>query len=66
MDETSVNLTYTRRYSRALGGQRVDAAVPLRTGPNVTVVATLSVQGAEAIMKLDGALNTASFIFYLE
>ena len=66
VDETSVNLTYTRRYGRAPGGQRVDAAVPLRTGPNVTVVAALSTQGVEAVMELDGALNTASFAVYLE
>jgi transposase len=66
VDETSVNLTYTRRYGRALGGQRVDAAVPLRNGPNVTVVAALSAQGVEAVMELDGAVNTASFAVYLE
>lgn len=66
VDETSVNLTYTRRYGRAPGGQRVDAAVPLRNGPNVTVVATLSAQGMEAVMELDGAVNTASFAGYLE
>jgi transposase len=66
VDETSVNLTYTRRYGRALGGQRVDAAVPLRNGPNVTVIAALSAQGVEAVMELEGALNTASFVVYLE
>lgn len=65
VDETSVNLTYTRRYGRALGGQRVDAAVPLRNGPNVTIVAALSAQGVEAVMELEGALNTASFAVYL-
>ncbi|MGI4832710.1 MAG: hypothetical protein ACRYFK_04535 [Janthinobacterium lividum] len=42
VDETRVNLTYTRRYGRAPGGQRVEAAVPLRKGPNVTMVAALS------------------------
>lgn len=66
VDETSVNLTYTRRYGRAAGGQRVDAAVPLHNGPNVTVVAALSAQGVEAVMELDGAVNTASFAVYLD
>ena len=42
VDETSVNLTYTRRYGRGAGGRRVDAAVPLHTGPNVTVMAALT------------------------
>ena len=66
VDETSVNLTCTRRYGRAPGGQRVDAAVPLHNGPNVTVVAALSAQGVEAVMELEGAVNTASFTVYLE
>ncbi|MGI4735606.1 MAG: hypothetical protein ACRYG7_10545 [Janthinobacterium lividum] len=61
VDETSVNLTYTRRYGRAPGGQRVDAAGPLYNGPNMTVVAALSAQAVEAVMELDGAINTASF-----
>lgn len=65
VDETSINLTYTRRYGRAAGGQRVNAAVPLHNGPNVTLVAALSAQGVEAVMELDGALNTASFAVYL-
>jgi len=66
VDETSVNLTYTRRYGRATGGRRVDQAVPLHNGSNVTVVAALTAQGVEAVMELDGALNTASFVAYVE
>lgn len=66
VDETSVNLTYTRRYGRAVGGQRVDAAVPLHNGPNVTIVAALSAQGIEAVMELEGAVNMTSFAVYLE
>lgn len=66
VDETSVNLPYTRRYGRAPGGRRVNAAVPLHNGPNVTVVAALSAQGVEAVMELDGAVNTARFAAYLD
>jgi len=66
VDETSVNLTYTRRYGRAAGGRRVDQAVPLHQGPNVTVVAALTSQGLEAVLELDGAVNTASFVAYVE
>lgn len=40
--------------------------MPLRNGPNVTVVAALSAQGVEEVMELDGAVNTASFAVYLE
>lgn len=66
VDETSVNLTYTRRYGRASGGRRVDQAVPLHNGPNVTVVAALTPGGVEAVMELDGAVDTASFVAYVE
>jgi hypothetical protein len=66
VDETSVNLTYTRRYGRAPGGQRVDQAVPLHNGPNVTLIAALTTQGLEAVMELDGAVNAAWFAVYLE
>ena len=66
VDETSLNLTYTRRYGRAVGGRRVDQAVPLHNGPNVTLIAALTGQGLEAVMELDGAVNTASFRVYLE
>lgn len=65
-DETSVNLTYTRRYGRAVGGQRVNQAVPLRNGPNVTIIVALTPQGPEAAMELDGAVNAASFAVYLD
>ncbi|WP_201987737.1 hypothetical protein [Hymenobacter rubidus] len=66
MEETGVNLTYTRRHGRAPAGRWVDTAVPLHNGPNVTVVAALSAQGVEAVMELDGAVNTAGFAGYLD
>lgn len=66
VDETSVNLTYTRRYGRAPGGQRVDQPVPLHSGPNVTVIAALTTRGVEAVMELDGAVNAAAFAVYLD
>jgi transposase len=64
--ETSVNLTYTRRYGRALGGRRVNQAVPLHPGPNGTVVAALTPHGLEAVRERDGAVNTTRFVAYVE
>ena len=61
-----MNLTYTRRYGRAPGGQRLDQAVPLHHGPNLTVVAALTPKGLEAVLALDGAVNRARFAVYLE
>lgn len=66
MDEPSLTLPYPRRYGRALGGQRVAAAVPRPNGPNVTGVAARSAQGVEAVLALDGAVNTASLALYLD
>lgn len=66
VDEAGVNLTYTRRYGRAVGGRRVRQGVPLHGGPNVTVVGALSVHGLEAVMMLDGALNQDGFATYLD
>ncbi len=66
VDEAGVNLTYSRRYGRAVGGRRVRQGVPLHGGPNVTVVGALSVHGLEAVMTLDGALNQDSFAAYLD
>ncbi|QKG54068.1 transposase [Hymenobacter sp. BRD67] len=66
VEETRVNLTYTRRNGRAPGRQRVDAAVPLHNGPNVTVIAARSAPGVEAVMELDGAVNKASFAVSVE
>ncbi|MGI4835903.1 MAG: transposase [Janthinobacterium lividum] len=65
VDETSVNLTYTRRYGQAVGGARLRQGAAKHTGPNVTVVGALTVRGLEAVTELDGALDAASFTLYI-
>ena len=65
VDETGLHLAFARRYGRAPGGQRVGQGVPLRVGTPVTLVGALTVNGLEAVMSLDGALNAASFAVYL-
>lgn len=66
VDETSTNLTYCRRYGRAPGGQRVNQAVPLHSGPNVTLIAALTPRGLGAAMTVSGAVNGDVFAAYLE
>ena len=66
VDETSTNLTYGRRYGRAPGGQRLDQAVPLHGGPNVTLIAALTPDGLGALVSVDGAVNGAVFAAYLD
>ena len=66
VDETGLHLAFARRYGRAPGGRRVGQGVPLRVGTPVTLVGALTVNGLEAVMSLDGALNAASFAVYRE
>ena len=66
VDETSTNLTYCRRYGRAPGGQRLDQAVPLHGGPNVTLIAALTPDGLGALLSVDGAVNGDVFAAYLD
>lgn len=66
VDETSTNLTYCRRYGRAPGGRRVGQAVPLHSGPNVTLIAALTTHGLGAAMTVGGAVNGDVFAAYLE
>ena len=66
VDETSTNLTYGRRYGRAPAGRRLDQAVPLHGGPNVTLIAALTPDGLGALMSVDGAVNGDVFAAYLD
>ena len=66
VDETSTKLTYCRRYGRAPAGQRLDQAVPLHAGPNVTLIAALTPDGLGALMSVDGAVNGDVFATYLD
>lgn len=65
LDETGLRLDYSRRYGRAVGGQRVGGAVPLKRGRSLTLIGALSVHGLKAVQVLEGALNYRSFAFYV-
>ena len=66
VDETSTNLTYCPRHGRAPAGRRLDQAVPLHAGPNVTLIAALTPDGLGALMSVDGAVNGDVFAAYLD
>ena len=66
VDETSTNLPYCRRYGRAFGGQRLGQAVPLPSGPNVTVSAALTPEGLGALCSVNGAVTGEVFAGYLD
>lgn len=65
LDETGLRLDACRRYGRALGGQRVGQAVPLKRGPSLTLIGTLSAQGLGAVQLFEGALNYERFALYV-
>lgn len=65
LDETGLRLDYTRRYARALGGQRVGQAVPLKRGRSLTLIGALSVRGLHGVQVLTGALTHQSFALYI-
>lgn len=66
VDETSTHLSYCRRYGRAPAGRRLDQAVPLHGGPNVTLLAALTPDGLGALLSVNGAVNGEVFAAYLD
>jgi transposase len=66
VDESGVNLAMTRVYGRAPRGQRVVGSVPQNYGSNITMLGSLSVNGLEAMMTVDGATDGEVFSIYVE
>jgi transposase len=61
IDASGVHLAMTRLYGRAPKGERVVGTVPQNYGQNVTMLGALSVQGLQAVMTVDGPMDTAVF-----
>jgi transposase len=66
IDESGVNLAMTRLYGRAPKGERVVGTVPQNYGPNVTMLGALGAHGLQAVMTVDGPLDTAVFRAYIK
>ena len=66
IDETWATTAMARRYGRARRGQRVVAAVPHGHWKTTTFVAALRHDGLSAPCVLDGAINGARFLAYVE
>jgi transposase len=64
LDETGRRLDYARTHGRAVGGQCVRGAVPLRRGRSYTLIGTLSGRGLGALQLLRQPLNKHSFARY--
>jgi len=66
IDESGSNIALTRLYGRAPKGKRAKGSVPRNRGKNLTVIASLSLQGLGESVTLDGATNTEFFELYVE
>lgn len=56
----------TRLRGRAPRGQRVTESVPRNYGAQTSLIGTLSLSGVEAVMTLEGAVDTNAFNAYVE
>ena len=56
----------TRLRGRAPRGERVTESVPRNYGTQTSLIGTLSLSGIEAVMTLEGAVDTDAFNAYVE
>ncbi len=66
LDEAGSNLAMTRLYGRAAPGERVVDNAPQNYGENITMLATLSLDGITAPMTVAGAVDGVVFRTYVE
>ncbi len=66
VDECGSNTGLARTKARAPRGERAYASLPRNTGPNTTIIASLSLHGMGETMVVEGATNTAVFEAYIE
>lgn len=65
IDESGTNIAMTRLFGRAQRGQRVSDAVPKNYGDNITLLGSLSCTGLDAVMTINGPVDTAVFRAYV-
>ena len=66
IDETSVTTKMVRQYGRAPRGERLVAKVPHGHWKTLTFIASLRIDRLTAPYVIDGAMDGASFIAYVE
>jgi len=66
IDETAVTTKMVRQYGRRPRGQRLVGSVPHGHWKTLTYVAALRIDGLTASFVLDGAMNGAYFLAYVE
>jgi transposase len=66
LDEFGCNTAMSRRFARALRGQRAHGHCPINYGPNVTVVGAIRLEGVVTAMSLEGAMDGEAFVAFTE
>lgn len=66
LDECGSNIALTRLYARSPKGQRVYGTVPRNRRANITLLASLSLQGMGEALILEGSADTSVFELYIE
>lgn len=61
LDEFGCNTAMTRRFARALQGQRAYGRCPVNYGPNVSVVGAVRLEGVVEALVVDGAFDGEAF-----
>jgi transposase len=65
VDESGTNIALTRRYGWAPHDQRATGSVPRNQGKNTTLVAALAPDGVHVPWMIEGAMDTATFAWYI-
>ena len=66
VDECGSHIALTPLYARAPKGERARGSVPRNRGKNMTLIASLSLEGMGASMILEGGVNAQAFETYVE
>jgi transposase len=66
IDESGLNLGFTRLYGRAAPGERVTEGTPDYSGPHYTTIAAIGLRGVEAPWIFEGAMTRLAFETYVE
>jgi transposase len=66
IDETGTQINMTPLYAYAPRGERAVGKVPRNYGTNLTLIASLSLEGMGEAMLLDGSADAAAFETYIE
>jgi len=66
VDECGTHTSMTRRYARALRGERAYSSLPRNRGKNTTLLASMSLEGMGVAMAVEGSTTQKVFEAYVE